>query len=73
MLREEFVLADLLSSFQTCDCEFWSENLPNPGIEPRSRALQVDSLLSESPGKPKILGNRATNTQTKGKMEKSMY
>ena len=30
----------------------------------------MDSLLSESPGKPKILGNRATNTQTKGEMEK---
>ena len=26
---------------------------PNPGIEPRSPALQADSLLSESPGKPK--------------------
>ena len=30
----------------------------------------MDSLLSESPGKPKILDNRATNTQTKGEMEK---
>ena len=28
--------------------------LPNPGIEPRSPTLQVDSLPSESPGKPKI-------------------
>ena len=27
-------------------------NLPNPGIEPRSPALQADSLLSEPPGKP---------------------
>ena len=27
---------------------------PNPGIKPRSPALQVDSLLSESPGKPKL-------------------
>ena len=26
-------------------------DLPNPDIEPRSPALQVDSLLSESPGK----------------------
>ena len=39
--------------------EYWSGwpfpppgNLPNPGIEPRSPALQADSLLSESPGKP---------------------
>ena len=28
-------------------------DLPNPGIEPRSSALQVDSLPSEPPGKPK--------------------
>ena len=27
-------------------------NLPNPGIKPRSPALQVDSLPSEPPGKP---------------------
>ena len=27
-------------------------DLPNPGIEPRSSALQVDSLLSEPAGKP---------------------
>ena len=39
--------------------EYWSglpfpssRNLPNPWIEPRSRALQADSLLSEPPGKP---------------------
>ena len=28
------------------------ENLPNPGIEPRSPTLQVDSSLSGLPGKP---------------------
>ena len=28
-------------------------DLLNPGIEPGSRALQADSLLSEPPGKPK--------------------
>ena len=28
-------------------------DLPNPGIEPRSPALQVDSLPTEAPGKPK--------------------
>ena len=40
--------------------EYWSNlplpspgDLPNPGIEPRYPALQADSLLSESPGKPK--------------------
>ena len=27
-------------------------DLPNPGIEPRSSALQADSSLSEPPGKP---------------------
>ena len=27
-------------------------DLPDPGIEPGSPALQADSLLSESPGKP---------------------
>ena len=38
--------------------EYWSGlpcpppgDLPNPGIEPRSPGLQVDSLLSEPPGK----------------------
>ena len=31
-------------------------NLPNSGIEPRSPTLQVDSLLSEPPGKPKNTG-----------------
>ena len=38
--------------------EYWSGqlfpspgDLPNPGTEPRSSALQVDSLLSEPPGK----------------------
>ena len=29
-----------------------SWDLPNPGIEPKSPALQADSLLSEAPGKP---------------------
>ena len=27
-------------------------DLPNPGVEPRSPALQVDSLPAEPPGKP---------------------
>ena len=41
--------------------EYWSElpcpppgDLPNPGIEPRSPALQADSLPSEPPGKTKV-------------------
>ena len=39
--------------------EYWSGlpfpspgDLPDPGIEPRSPALQTDTLLSEPPGKP---------------------
>ena len=32
-------------------------DLPNRGIEPRSCALQADSLLSEPPGKPAVLSN----------------
>ena len=39
--------------------EYWSGlprpppgDLPNPGIKPRSSALQADSLQSEPPGKP---------------------
>ena len=38
--------------------EYWNDlpfpspgNLPNPGIEPRSPALQADALTSEPPGK----------------------
>jgi len=31
-------------------------DLPNPGIKPRSPALQVDSLPSEPSGKPKNTG-----------------
>ena len=40
--------------------EYWSGSpfpspgdLPNPGIEPRSPALQADSLPAEPQGKPK--------------------
>ena len=41
--------------------EYWSGlpfpspgDLPDPGIEPRSPALQADALTSEPPGKPPI-------------------
>ena len=51
--------------FDTVDCshgilqhEYWSGlpfpssgDLPDPGIKPRTLALQADSLLSEPPGK----------------------
>ena len=43
--------------------EYWSGlsfsspgDHPNPGIEPMSPALQVDSLPAESPGKPQNTG-----------------
>ena len=42
--------------------EYWSGlpfpspgDLPNPGIKPRSPALQADALTSEPPGKPQLL------------------
>ena len=41
--------------------EYWSGlpfpllgDLPDPGIEPRSSAMQADSLPSQPPGKPKL-------------------
>ena len=33
-------------------------DLPKPGIEPRSPALQADALPSEPPGKPDLLPQR---------------
>ena len=52
--------------------EYWSGlpfpspgDLPDPGIEPRSPALQADALTSEPPGKPqqhmKILTKKVEN------------
>ena len=40
-------------------------DLPNPGMEPRSPALQVDSLPSKLPGKP-ILGSKETTMDQSG-------
>ena len=51
-----------------CPCEFSRQeyesglpcpppgNLPNPGMEPKTPTLHVDSLQSEPPGKPKNTG-----------------
>ena len=43
--------------------EYWNrlpfpspEDLPNPGIEPRSLVLRTDSLPAQPPGKPKNPG-----------------
>ena len=51
--------------------EYWSglpfpspEDLPNPGIETGSPALQVDALASEPPGKPKRCWHSHTGGQT---------
>ena len=52
--------------------EHWSglpfpspRDLPDPGIEPRSPALQADVLISEPPGKPpKIIKLGDKNFQT---------
>ena len=45
--------------------EYWSGlpfpspgDLPDPGIEPRSPALQADALPSKPPGKPPSWGSR---------------
>ena len=46
-----------------------SEDLPNPGIEPRSPTLQADSLRSESPGKPKNTG-RGSLSLLQGKLSR---
>ena len=42
--------------------EYWSgllvpspQDIPDPGMESRSPALQADSLLSEPPGKPHMI------------------
>ena len=33
------------------------DDLPNPGVKPKSPTLEADSLLSVPPGKPKITNN----------------
>ena len=55
--------------------EYWSGlpfpapgDLPDPGIEPRSPALQADSLLSEPLGKPPIHTLPYVNLITSGKL-----
>ena len=50
--------------------EYWSElpfpspgDLPDPGVEPGSPALQADALLSEPPGKPGKTGMKCLLNQ----------
>ena len=45
-------------------------DLPNPGVKPRSPALQADSLPSEPPGKPLALKRRLTLLATNGRKER---
>ena len=54
---------DHIQSMEFSRPEYWSGepftspgDLPNPEIEPRSPALQEDSLPAEPPGKPKNTG-----------------
>ena len=42
-------------------------DLPNPGIKPRSPALQTDSLPAEPPVKPRIIYPKSKNKQTNKK------
>ena len=58
--------------------EYWSGlpfpspgDLPNPGIEPRSPALQADSLLSETPGNP-LVGKTGGNLECTHVCERDM-
>ena len=57
------VARQALLSMEFSRLKYWSGkpfpspgDLPNPGIEPRSPALQADSLLSKPPGKSKYTG-----------------
>ena len=58
-----FVTPWTIQSMEFSRPEYWSgqpfpspEDLPNPGVEPRSPILQTDSLPAESQGKPKNTG-----------------
>ena len=63
-LFQLFVTPWTIQSMEFSRPEYWSrqpflspgDHLPSPGIEPRSPALQVDSLPAESQRKPKSTG-----------------
>ena len=42
-------------------CHFLQGNLPDPGTEPGSPALQVDYLPSEPPGKSQEMATRSNS------------
>ena len=47
----------------------FSRDLPNPGVEPRSPALQADSLSAESQGKPRVSGRGSYEGEGNGSGE----
>ena len=54
--------------------EYWNElPFPSPGIEPRSSALQVDSLPSEPPGKVLLLLSRFSHVRLCAAPEMAAY
>ena len=60
--------------------EYWSGlpfpspgDLPNPGIDPGSPTSQADSLLSESPGKPKGNGNHSSIFAWEHRMDRGAW
>ena len=62
-LQSRIIARQALLSMGFSRPEYWSGlpcplpgDLPNPGIKPRSPALQPDSLPSEPPGKPENTG-----------------
>ena len=60
--------AQLLCRWGFSRQEYWSglpcvspADLPDPGMEPRSPALQAESLQSKPPGKPIFIANLSSN------------
>ena len=72
ILRGECTCAQLPTLFNPMDCSGLPcpppGDLPNAGIEPRSPALQADSLPSEPPGKPNCNSYSDVNSYTSGKI-----
>ena len=65
------VIHQVTLSMKPSQQEYWSElpfpppgDLPDPGIEPWSPALQADSLPSKPPGKPLKFGTFLHNTKS---------
>ena len=48
-------------------------DLPNPGVRPRSPALQAESLLSEPPGKPYFLHKYLKHRKQIQKINKKVF